>query len=220
MGQPQHRLLPTVSVDKRTQMTGVELDLLLPLLQKSMAQGQTFYLTVRSNSMAPLLRTGDQIAVEATTVHELRAGDIVVVNEGLDLLTHRYWGKSEKEKRLITRGDRSLVFDPLWEPERLIGRVTARRRRQQSFVLRHGVGGWLVAHLGRLALLEQRLFASCTEVVVADTLALPDKNVNQKWQHLPGWLLRRALRIWGIAITFLCSLVARANQPQQSANAG
>lgn len=207
-------------MDKRTQISGVEHNVLLALMQKSIAQGQTFYLTVRSDSMAPLLRRGDQIAVEATTPDQLRAGDIVVVNEGLDFLTHRYWGQSEGKKRLVTRGDRSLVFDPPCEPQQLLGRVTARRRQQHTFALRRGTGGWLVAHLGQLALLEQRIFAGYTEAPGAGTPTAPGKTISQKRRHLLGWLLRRALRMWGTAVTFLCTLIARVTRQERNEYAG
>ena len=182
-------------------MAGIEHSVLIALLQSSLARGQTCYLTVSSDSMAPLLQAGDEVAVVARPPGRLRRGDIVVVDEESGLLTHRYWGKDGKGK-LVTRGDRSLVFDPAWEPERLLGRVNARRRRGRTLSLERGTGAWLAAHLGRVAALEQRLFAGYAPppLPAAPAPTRLGKRLRQNGRYLPGRMLRRALHTWRAAI--------------------
>jgi signal peptidase len=189
-------------------MASIEHTLLISLLQKSLAAGERFYLTVRSNSMAPLLRQGDQIAVEAALAHHLEPGDIIVIDEGTDLLTHRYWGRSETEK-LVTRGDRLLQFDPLWEQRQLIGRVTARRRGQRTFSLQAGSGGWLAGHLWRVALLEEQMVAGFPEVPLASggRSAFAGQRLENRQREPLRRLLRLALRAWAEGMAAVCTLV-------------
>lgn len=202
-------------------MAGVEHSLLISLLESSIARGQTFYLTVSSDSMTPLLQSGDEIAVVAHLPGGLRRGDIVVVDEETGLLTHRYWGKDGKGK-VVTRGDRSLVFDPPWEPERLVGRVKARRRRGRTLSLERGWGAWLAAHLGRVAALEQRLFAGYapTPLPAAPAPTRLGKRLRQNGRYLPGRLLRRALHTWRTAIALPFAGTAGTGDTTQQDDAG
>ena len=125
------------------------------MLQQSMAQGQTPFLTVTSDSMAPLLKTGDQIGLEPTAVSQLRPGDIITLAPKGDILTHRFW--SLEMGQIRTRGDRLLLFDPLWPPDCLLGRVIVRRRNGRSLSFTSGRGQRLNRHLARLTQIENRL---------------------------------------------------------------
>jgi len=136
-------------------MNVVGAPVVVDLLRQSMAQGQTPFLTVSSSSMTPLLRTGDQIGLEPITPQHLRVGDIVTLVNEADLLTHRFWGW--ENGRLRTRGDRPLQFDPLWLPDKLLGRVVVPRRSGRSFSLTSGRGQRLNCHLSQLVLVEGRL---------------------------------------------------------------
>ena len=196
-------------------MAGVEHPLLASLLQRSVARGQLFYMTVSSDSMAPLLEPGDEVAVAAVKAEELRPGDIVVLNEGPGFLTHRYWGT--RKQKLITRGDRTLQFDPLWEPERLLGRIQARRRQGRTLSLQQGPGAWLVAHLARVAALEQRLCAgyAANPLPSAAGPTRLGRKMRENPRYPPGWLLRRALQWWRSAATFLVSLVSPSRRRER-----
>lgn len=133
--------------------------MLVTLLQQSLAQGQQPSLVVTSNSMAPLLRRGDHIRLEAVTPPLLRPGDIVVIGGGDHLLTHRYWGRlvADDQLWLISRGDRPLAFDEPWPAGRLIGRVVTRRRGRRELCLAAGRGRWLNRQLTWLAAAELRI---------------------------------------------------------------
>lgn len=122
------------------------------MLRESLAQGNMPFLTIGSGSMAPLLKAGDQIGLEAVEALQLEAGDIVTLAAEGDLLTHRFWGW--EDGRFRTRGDRMIVFDPLWPPDCLLGRVAERRRNGRILTITSGRGQRLNRHLARLIMTE------------------------------------------------------------------
>lgn len=80
-------------------------------------------LTVISNSMWPVLRTGDVVSVQPIEPAVIRMGEIVVMRRGTDLITHRlidsngeYW---------ITRGDNAVFADAPMTRAACLGRVIA-----------------------------------------------------------------------------------------------
>ncbi|MCA9990591.1 MAG: S26 family signal peptidase, partial [Anaerolineales bacterium] len=73
-------------------MADVNPSLVAELLQESLQRGQTPFVTITSNSMAPLLRRGDQIGLEALPAGQLRPGDIILLRAPGELVCHRYWG--------------------------------------------------------------------------------------------------------------------------------
>ena len=118
---------------------------LADLLQHGMASGKLPYVTVTSNSMAPLLQVGDQVGVRRASAEELRPGDVVMLETTAELMTHRYWQPRQQNGQLylITRGDRLIHFDSPWPAGRLVGRIVARRRGQRQLDLDSGPGEWL-----------------------------------------------------------------------------
>ncbi len=144
------------------------------MLRQSLTQGQTPFLTVSSASMTPLLKTGDQIGLEPATLSQLQPGDIITLAPEGDLLTHRFWGLENGQLR--TRGDRLLLFDPLWPADCLLGRVSVRRRNGRSLSFTSGQGQRLNKHLARLSQIENQL--------------MPNKWLVRLWH--------RALFIWAI----------------------
>ncbi len=122
------------------------------MLRQSMAQGEMPFLTISSGSMAPLLKIGDQIGLEPIAPSRLSLGDIVTVAPEGDLLTHRFWGM--KDGQLRTRGDRPLLFDPLWPPDCLLGRVVVRKRNGRTLSFTSGRGKRLNRHLAWLIMTE------------------------------------------------------------------
>ena len=135
-------------------MTEISPSVLAELLRQSLAQGHTPFLAISSASMAPLLKTGDQVGLETVTAERLRPGNIITIADRDDLLTHRYWGLVGEQ--LQTRGDRSLTFDPLWPTQQLLGRIVLRRRHGKTLSLATGPGLWLNRHLAWLMRAESR----------------------------------------------------------------
>lgn len=138
-------------------MTQTPLTLVAELLQESAANGRVPFLTLVSDSMAPLLRAGDQVGLELIAPAELQPGDLVVLRNEAGFVTHRFWGRTPAG--LITRGDRPLSFDPPWNEEQVVGRVISRRRAGRELSLQQGRGHMLNRHLFWLARQETRLFA-------------------------------------------------------------
>lgn len=130
------------------------------LLRKSLAQGQTPSLTIISNSMKPLLQLGDKIFIETVELDTLQLGDIVLIETSGELMTHRFWGVVQQNGQnfIITRGDRPLNFDMLWESTKLIGRIVARQRDSRLLSFQESAGKRLNQSLAALAQWEIKLF--------------------------------------------------------------
>ncbi|MCP4426219.1 MAG: hypothetical protein GY803_17145 [Chloroflexi bacterium] len=133
-------------------MTNTPASLIVDMLRQSLEQDEMPFLTISSGSMAPLLKTGDQVGLEAAEAARLKPGDIVTLATERDLLTHRFWGW--EDGRLRTRGDRPILFDPLWPPDCLLGKVVMRKRNGRSLSLTSGWGKRLNRHLARLIIAE------------------------------------------------------------------
>lgn len=129
------------------------------LLIQSLDHGQTPFLTVGSDSMAPLLRRGDQIKLGPASLERVAVGDIIVLGQPDELLSHRYWGALEKDNHayLLTRGDRLAYFDPLSPADQLRAVVLARRRSGRLLDLQRGPGAWLNRGLTQLSHLETQV---------------------------------------------------------------
>ena len=127
--------------------------LLADLLRQSLQQGQAPQLEVTSNSMAPLLRQGDKVIIEAVTPEQLTRGDVITLVSQKAITTQLFWGidPSQATRRLLTRGDRPLIFDEPWPLEAIIGRMVARCRQGKELSLDSGSGRWLNRHLYWLA---------------------------------------------------------------------
>lgn len=185
-----------------------ELDppLLAALLRDALRQGKEPMLTVTSDSMAPLIRRGDQIRLAAAAPTDLQPGDIIVIGGRHELLTHRYWGRlgDGPDAPLLTRGDRPRDYDPPAPVDQLVGRVVARRRAQRVLPLCSGAGEWLNGRLARLAALDAGWFAAPPALQTGTSVA---RQGPQGSSSLRLRLTRRA--IFGVAailadsVTFL-----------------
>ncbi len=133
-------------------MINTNTSIIAEMLREGLARGDMPFLTISSGSMAPLLKAGDQVGLEAVDPLQLDAGDIVTLAPEGDLLTHRFWGW--EGSRLRTRGDRLLMIDPLWPPDCLLGRVIVRQRNGRTLSFTSGKGQRLNRHLARLNLSE------------------------------------------------------------------
>jgi signal peptidase I len=138
----------------------VDATLLAALLRESMEKGQQPQLAINSNSMAPLLQSGDLIILASVTLEQIQAGDLLTLTTEPDLLTHRYWKQWQQADTvyLLTRGDRPLLFDKPWPVDCLLGRVVARQRQGKVLSLQQGWGKWLNDKLTWLAMIESHWF--------------------------------------------------------------
>lgn len=105
-------------------------------------------LKVRGNSMLPSLWPGDLITIEAKSVSDIRAGDIILYSREMRFFIHRV---RDKHEALITRGDCMPQSDPPVAASEVLGKVISVRRygmelpapqftplrRVQAFFLRH-----------------------------------------------------------------------------------
>lgn len=130
---------------------------LAELLQQSLQNNRQAMLTVTSNSMAPLIRRGDEVLIVA--IERPSAGDIITFTTKSGLLTHRFWGFLQKEEGdfLLTRGDKPLLFDSPTPATNILGLVVKRQRHGRWLHLKQGRGRWLNQHLARLAAFDNRI---------------------------------------------------------------
>ena len=158
-------------------MSELDPSLIVDLLQDSMAKGKFPYLNVISNSMAPLVRAGDQIRLAPRSVEALVPGDVVVIRGSSELVTHRYWGIIDIKNSIqfITKGDRPQHFDPPNDIDTLVGLVIARKRNGKLLELKNRYGRWLNRQLTRLAAVDNRLFASGVQVSADAAIELHQK---------------------------------------------
>lgn len=105
--------------------------------------GGTLRIIVSGASMAPLLRPGDLIEVEALAPEALRPGTILVVQDSGGLLTHRL--ARAQAGTLILWGDALPTHDPPLPVGALLGHVVARERSGHRLALR----GWPWEQIGR-----------------------------------------------------------------------
>lgn len=118
-------------------------------------QQQPMWLTLRGDSMLPLLRPGDQLWVTPAPPTYPR-GAIVVCHDGSTLVVHRLIGRQRvgDEWHWLTQGDHCLQPDPPLPAAHLLGCVLAVRRGEQIRAIDTGpwrLGGWLIALASRWA---------------------------------------------------------------------
>lgn len=180
---------------------------LTALLRDSLQNGRQPYLTVTSNSMAPLIRAGDRIIITAAGAN-LQPGDILTFETSSGLLTHRFWGflpgNGREQPQFITRGDKPLWFDPPLEPAHLVGRVCARQRGERLLDLEKGRGRWLNHHLAWLAAFENRGIIN-RALLNGGVIVHPQKRDIHVGKRLIHW----ALYSWAVGVTAVVDLIGK-----------
>lgn len=176
------------------------------ILRDSLEKGQQPRLTVTSGSMAPLIQVGDQVILEAVQPEQLKPGDIITLSSPQGLLTHRLWAVQflPEAQTVLTRGDRPLVFDPVWPVSAVVGRVCARSRGQRQLSLQTGAGQWLNRHLAALARWEYRRISGSQEVLI--------QRIEPIRPTFQVKMLHRFCIAWALLITSSINLAARTNQ--------
>lgn len=169
------------------------------LLFEALERDQNPFLSVTSDSMAPLFRRGDQIQLGQVSPESLTVGDVIVLGSQDDLLTHRFWGVANigGSNFLITRGDRLAYYDPLLPASQLKAVVIGRQRGDRFLDLRRGPGNWLNHRLTQLSRLGARVIS----------LELPTLERRSNSQVRPSFVRRILRRLLVTMTTLLVTLV-------------
>lgn len=133
-------------------------------------------LTVISDSMQPLLRTGDVVVAEPLEPSAVQIGDVIVVRRGAELITHRLLAIDPQGWWL--RGDDAIWSDETVRPEAVIGRVIFIERATHPIDLRQPIGLELNRRLTRINLATWR---------VAQHLGI-DRRTAGRWPRWAAWM--------------------------------
>ena len=124
--------------------------------------GREHEVTVRGNSMWPLVRDGDKARL-AHGSGKLRLGDVVAYQRNGELVVHRLIRivRGAGEPRFLIKGDNVSGRDPIVRASKVLGRVVALQRsgkwRRLDTRLMQAVG-WIVATFAFARLILRRLF--------------------------------------------------------------
>lgn len=156
------------------------------LLHDGMGTGHMPYLRVSSGSMAPLLQVGDEVGVQPVKPRQLRPGDIVVISEHDQFLTHRFIGLRQGPSGpvIITQGDRVRLVDRPWTEQQLLGRAVSRRRQSRVLWLDFGVGQRLNRGLAALSHLQRRLLQVVSARGAPVEVTLPERFILGAFRRL------------------------------------
>jgi hypothetical protein len=196
-------------------MVDIEPGLISDLLRQSMDEGRAPYLNVISDSMSPLIVSGDQVQISSTNRDALKVGDVVVMQGNNELLTHRFWGliDLDAQVQIITKGDRPQHFDHPHDAGTLVGLVIARKRNRRLMDLTKGVGYWLNRWLTTLAKVDYHLFsASLTSVSNSDGATITHSGIfaSTSRKNFNHRIIRRS--IYGVA-KLLTVIVQKFDRP-------
>ena len=126
-------------------------------LARAGLQGQGMLrLRVISSSMAPALRPDDMVIVQPVPLEALRRGDVVVIQHGAELITHRLVAIDAHGWR--TKGDNCAAADPVWPAAIMVGRVAAIERGERAIDLQNRRWQSLNHWLGRLNWLQTSIY--------------------------------------------------------------
>jgi hypothetical protein len=128
----------------------------LDVVRDRLKAGAKICLRVSSESMAPYLQQGDYIFTQAVMPADLMAGDLVVVDRGTDLVTHRFLRSSGFEWSI--KADTVACPDPPITSEQILGRVYAIQWRGPQVDISTGFQRALNRWIGRWSVLEAGLY--------------------------------------------------------------
>ncbi|MCP4364534.1 MAG: hypothetical protein GY800_04475 [Planctomycetes bacterium] len=98
------------------------------LSREVLSLGHSLYLSVRGDSMWPVVRDGDQVLVEFVDEHGLRKGDIICFSTFNALIVHRLIGTLTPENgqiTLLTGGDANWCSYEMIGLDQVMGKVVA-----------------------------------------------------------------------------------------------
>lgn len=145
-------------------------------------------LRVISNSMQPLVRSGDEVIAQPIDPATLEVGDVVVVRHGAELITHRLVAIDREGWYL--RGDDAIWHDEVIGAEAIVGQVTAILRSDRRIDLQSP--GWSIINrrAGRIG----RVYWHTTHI-----LQLKRSSIN-RFQLIVAWLSAAPFRLMTCAI--------------------
>ena len=92
------------------------------MIRGILTQGKTVIFTVRGDSMAPMLKDGDQVRIVLSNPSKLQPGELVAyVDAGSQIIIHRV--VRVEGTTLITKGDNRHHDDPPVPVERVLGKA-------------------------------------------------------------------------------------------------
>ncbi len=186
------------------------------VLRELISEGKRPFATVSSDSMAPLIRPGDQVQIAQIAAPELKPGMIVLIAHD-ELVVHRYWKMAERDGQqfLITHGDRLRKIDkPSLEPD-LIGQVVARRRQGKILSLTQGPGQWLDYMLARLSAFQLRILRyEPYEPIRTSQISKPAITNVRAQEGITTIAVRRSFYALACLLTTIANVTVRFHSPE------
>jgi hypothetical protein len=115
-------------------------------------------LAVTSDSMRPLLQTGDEVVVQPVDPEVLQPGDVIVVERGGEWITHRLVAVDERGWH--THGDNTRYADEAAGVAEIVGRVSMIERGNQTIDLRKPRWRAIDRRINRVQRLQLRTFTA------------------------------------------------------------
>jgi len=93
------------------------------------------WLPVLSDSMGPLLRTGDHVLIQSIMPDNIKPGDIIVFKNSDKLIVHRIIRKFNNNGLLFLQKGDNTTNAGIVKSEDILGRVVAVRKRNKTICL-------------------------------------------------------------------------------------
>ena len=148
-------------------------------------------LRVTSDSMRPLLRTGDEAIVQRVDPHTLQPGDVLVVQRGNEWITHRL--VTIDDRGWHTHGDNTRYADEPASAAQIVGRVIAIEHGTQTIDLQQPHWRTIDRRINQVQRLQLRVlvvgrrFGGTRSGRIARSLAAL---INWPFQLAVRWLVR------------------------------
>ena len=113
---------PMISDDRAGDRLG---EVLVSLVRKGLHEQERLCLRLQGDSMWPTISPGSLVEIEHISPHDVRLGDIVVWQQGEELIAHRVVQKvrSGSGILLVTKGDNRPGSDQLLSQRAVLGRI-------------------------------------------------------------------------------------------------
>ena len=107
------------------------------MLRDELEAGRPVCCAVVSESMRPLLRSGDRVLLELVQSATIDLGDVLVHSSAGEWVTHRLVAMDQTRQPvlLITKGDAAAEPDRPWSIDELVARVRSVERKQHRLDL-------------------------------------------------------------------------------------
>lgn len=125
---------------------------------RTAAAGGSLRLTVTSDSMRPLLRTGDVVVVQPIEPSAVQPGAVIVVQRGGEWITHRLVAIDERGWH--THGDNTRYADEAASAAEIVGRVIAVEQGGQTIDLQQPQWRAIDRRINRVQRLQLQMFAT------------------------------------------------------------